>query len=114
METRKGCADEQTRFSYVKKWTNKVAGQYIELDKGDGENDKDKTTQNERRKRQENEKIIEENEKLPPDKQKPLKYIWKDDLKSRILYAMDASKDYVGFFTELRRVGVEVEVRVRR
>lgn len=114
METWKGCTDDQTRFSYVKKWTNKVAGQYIELDKGDGENDKDKTTQNERRKRQENEKIIEENKKLPPDKQKPLKYIWKDDLKSRILDAMDASKDYVGFFTELRRRGVDVDISVRR
>lgn len=112
METWKGCTDEQTRFSYVKEWTNKVAGQYIELDYG--ENDKDKTTQNERRKRQENEKIIEENKKLPPEKQKALKYIWKDDLKSRILEAMDVSKDYVGFFSELRRRGVEVEIRTRR
>lgn len=112
METLKGCSDDQTRFYYVKGWTNEVAGQYIELDKGG--NDKDKTTQNERRKRQENEKIIEENKKLPPDKQKPLKYIWKDDLKSRILDAMDASKDYVGFFSELRKRGVEVEIRTRR
>lgn len=112
METLKGCSDDQTRFYYVKGWTNEVAGQYIELDKG--ENDKDKTTQNERRKRQENEKIIEENKKLPPDKQKPLKYIWKDDLKSRILDAMDASKDYVGFFSELRKRGVEAEIRTRR
>lgn len=112
METLKGCSDDQTRFYYVKGWTNEVAGQYIELDKGG--NDKDKTTQNERRKRQENEKIIEENKKLPPDKQKPLKYIWKDDLKSRILDAMDASKDYVGFFSELRKRGVEAEIRTRR
>lgn len=34
MKTGYGCSDDQTKFWYVKKWTNEVAGQYFELDTG--------------------------------------------------------------------------------
>ena len=84
----------------------------VELDTG--QYTKDKTTQNERRKRQENERIREENKSLPPEKQKPLKYIWKDDLKERILKAAKSVRNYPDFFNELREHGVEAEVRTKR
>ena len=112
METYRGFTDEEKSFAFVKKWTNEVAGQYFELDTG--QHTKDKTTQNERRKRQENERIREENKSLPPEKQKPLKYIWKDDLKERILKAAKSVRNYPDFFNELREHGVEAEVRTKR
>lgn len=112
METYRGFTDKEKSFAYVKKWTNEVAGQYFELDTG--QHTKDKTTQNERRKRQENERIREENKSLPPEKQKPLKYIWKDDLKERIQEAAKSVRNYPDFFNELREYGVEAEIRTKR
>lgn len=112
MYTNMGCTDAQTKFQYVKKWTNKIAGQYFELDKG--QHTQDKTTQNERRKRQENEKIREENKSLPPGKQKPLKYIWKDDLKERIIMAADVAYCREHFQMLLEAMDVSVEIRQRK
>ena len=112
METNYGCSDEQTKFQYVKWWTNKVAGQYFELDTG--QHTKDKTTQNERRKRQENEKIREENQSLPPEKQKKLKYIWKDDLKERISRAADVAYSREYFLILLEQMDVSAEIRQRK
>lgn len=112
METNYGCSDEQTKFQYVKWWTNKVAGQYFELDKG--QHTHDKVTQNERRKRQENERIREENESLPPEKQKKLKYIWKDDLKERISRAADVAYSREYFLILLEQMDVTAEIRQRK
>ena len=112
METNYGCSDVQTKFQYVKWWTNKVAGQYFELDTG--QNTKDKTKQNERRKRQENEKIEKENKSLPSEKRKPLKYIWKDDLKERISLAADAAFDREYFVKLLNCLDVSVDIRQRK
>ena len=112
METNYGCSDEQTKFQYVKWWTNKVAGQYFELDKG--QHTHDKVTQNERRKRQENEKIREENKSLPPEKQKKLKYIWKDDLKERISRAADVAYSREYFLILLEQMDVTAEIRQRK
>lgn len=112
METNYGCSDEQTKFQYVKWWTNKVAGQYFELDKG--QHTHDKVTQNERRKRQENEKIRGENESLPPEKQKKLKYIWKDDLKERISRAADVAFNREYFLMLLEQMDVSAEIRQRK
>lgn len=112
METNYGCSDEQTKFQYVKWWTNKVAGQYFELDKG--QHTHDKVTQNERRKRQENEKIREENKSLPPEKQKKLKYIWKDDLKERISRAADVAYSREYFLILLEQMDVSAEIRQRK
>lgn len=112
METYRGFTDKEKSFAYVKKWTNEVARQYFELDTG--QHTKDKTTQNERRKRQENERIREENKSLPPEKQKQLKYIWKDDLKKRILEAAKSVRNYPDFFNELREYDVEAEIRTKR
>lgn len=112
METNYGCSDEQTKFQYVKWWTNKVAGQYFELDKG--QHTKDKTTQNERRKRQENEKIRKENQSLPLEKQKKLKYIWKDDLKERISRAADVAYSREYFLILLEQMDVTAEIRQRK
>lgn len=112
METNYGCSDEQTKFQYVKWWTNKVAGQYFELDKG--QHTHDKVTQNERRKRQENEKIRKENKSLPPEKQKKLKYIWKDDLKERISRAADVAYSREYFLILLEQMDVTAEIRQRK
>lgn len=112
MQTGYGCSDEQTKFQYVKWWTNKVAGQYFELDKG--QHTHDKVTQNERRKRQENEKIREENKSLPPEKQKKLKYIWKDDLKERISRAADVAYSREYFLILLEQMDVSAEIRQRK
>ena len=112
METNYGCSDEQTKFQYVKWWTNKVAGQYFELDKG--QHTHDKVTQNERRKRQENEKIREANKSLPPEKQKKLKYIWKDDLKERISRAADVAYSREYFLILLEQMDVIAEIRQRK
>lgn len=112
MQTGYGCSDEQTKFQYVKWWTNKVAGQYFELDKG--QHTKDKTTQNERRKRQENEQIRKENQSLPLEKQKKLKYIWKDDLKERISRAADVAYSREYFLILLEQMDVSAEIRQRK
>lgn len=112
METGYGCNDFQTKFQYVRRWTNRVAGQYFELDTG--QNTKDKTKQNERRKRQENEKIREENKSLPLEKQKPLKYIWKDDLKERINRAADVAYCREHFQLLLEAMDVSVDIRKRK
>lgn len=112
METGYGCNDFQTKFQYVRRWTNRVAGQYFELDTG--QNTKDKTKQNERRKRQENEQIREENRRLPPEKRKSLKYIWKDDLKERISLAADAAFDRDYFVKLLKCMDVSVDIRKRK
>lgn len=112
MKTGYGCSDDQTKFWYVKKWTNEVAGQYFELDTG--QNTKDKTKQNERRKRQENEQIREENRRLPPEKRKPLKYIWKDDLKERITLAADVSISRECFLRLLNALDVSADIRQRK
>ena len=93
METNYGCSDEQTKFQYVKWWTNKVAGQYFELDKG--QHTHDKVTQNERRKRQ-------------------LKYIWKDDLKERISRAADVAYSREYFLILLEQMDVTAEIRQRK
>ena len=111
METGYGCNDFQTKFQYVRRWTNRVAGQYFELDTG--QHTKDKTKQNERRKRQENERIEKENKSLPPEKRKPLKYIWKDDLKERITLAADVAFDREYFVKLLNYLDVSVDIRKR-
>ncbi len=71
-------------------------------------------TQNERRKRQENEKIREENQSLSPEKQKKLKYIWKDDLKERISMAADVAFNREYFLILLEAMDVSAEIRQRK
>ena len=53
----KGCTDEQTRFEYVKRNFNRVAGRHITLD--NGKKAKDKFTQTERALEEENEAATE-------------------------------------------------------
>lgn len=90
----KGCTDEQTKFRYVKERTNEIAKDYINLDTG--EHTADKVTQNERHRRAAG------------------KYVWKDDLKTRIKSAMKDAKSRDEFVERLSELGVETEIRQRK
>ena len=105
----KGFSREQTSHNYLKKNVDEVCKEYFELD--NGRTAKDKVSQAERRKRYENELIEEENKSLAPDEQKSLKYIWRDDLKSRVKNAMKNAKSREDFLEQLTLNGVEGEYR---
>ena len=109
LDNNKGFSDDQTKHWYLKQVTDKVCQDYFELD--DGRKAKDKVTQSERRKREENEQIKKDNKNLPADQQKPLKYIWKDDLKSRIKDAMREATDRDDYLSKLTLHGVEGEYK---
>lgn len=103
MTSAKGCSIHQQKAWYVEKNFDELAKSYIELDAG--EPAKDKVTQAERRKRQENQKAIEAGE---PEK---VKYLWRDDMKSRIREAMKEATDREDFLKRLTARGVEGEYR---
>lgn len=91
LESAKGCTKEQYYFPKVKEWTNEIAGQYMKLDFGEQQAE-DKTTQTERHKREVG------------------KYVWKDDLKSRITKAMQQSFSEQEWIDKLPEFGVNIEV----
>lgn len=93
----KGCTDEQTRFEYVKRNFNRVAGRHITLD--NGKKAKDKFTQAERALEAENEEAAESGGEAV--------YIWKDDLRQRILAAMENADSENGFLEALEDEGVK-------
>lgn len=90
MEDSKGCNKLQYYFPQIKKWTNEIAGKYIELDFGKGKTE-DKTTQTERAKREQG------------------AYVWKDDLKSRVHDAMIEAESQDDFEQKLPQHGVNFE-----
>lgn len=90
MEDSKGCDKKQYYFPQIKKWTNEIAGKYIELDFGEGKTE-DKTTQTERAKRNLGE------------------YVWKDDLKNRVHDAMIEAESQDDFEVKLSEHGVNFE-----
>lgn len=91
--THKGFSDEQTKYYYLEKKFDDVAAQYITLDYG--EKFPEKVTQNERRLRDYNHANSDQ------------KYIWKDDLKSRILASMLMSYSEEEFKNNLNNLGVD-------
>lgn len=99
----KGCTGAQLISDYVKDHFNAAAKRYITLDEKSklSEKEKNKTqdriTQNERRLRDQNERLPEAGRK----------YIWKDDLKARVRKAMDAAADREGFLKQLMANGVK-------
>jgi hypothetical protein len=105
LDKNKGFTDDQTKHWYLKQASDKICSEYFELEKN--EKVKDKVSQAERRKRQHNADIEKENKTLPKDEQKPLNYIWKDDLKSRIRDAMSESKSREDYLEKLPLHGVE-------
>lgn len=109
LDNYKGFNDDQTKHWYLKQAVDQICSEYFELD--DGRKAKDKVTQSERRKREENEQIKKDNKNLPADQQKPLKYIWKDDLKSRIKDAMREATDRDDYLSKLTLHGVEGEYK---
>lgn len=109
MITYKGFTDEETKHWYLEKQVDEVCKDYFELDSG--RNNFEKVSQSERRKREENEAIRKENEGLPEEKQKPLFYIWKDDLKERIRTAMGEASGHGDFLTCLLKHGVKGEFK---
>ena len=90
MEDGKGCDKLQYYFPQIKKWTNEIAGKYIELDFGNGKTE-DKTTQTERTKREQG------------------VYVWKDDLKNRVHDAMIEAESQDDFEVKLPEHGVNFE-----
>lgn len=113
----KGCTDEQTKFHYVAKTIDEVAKKYIDLSMDYKEKfdeatkkaiiPKDRVTQNERRQRDENREAIANGEEAP-------NYIWKDDLKNRVLQAMEESTSREDFLKRLTVHGVEGEYRTSK
>ena len=108
--THKGFDDIQTSHWYLQKNVDKVCEKFIEIDPG-LENSRDRVSRTERRKREENIRINEENAKLPMSEKKQLKYIWKDDLKARIRQVMKASISRDDFAERLFDIGVAAEYR---
>ena len=109
MITYKGFTDDQTKHWYLERQVDEVCRDYFELDTGS--NAYEKVFQSERRKREENEAIRKENEGLSEEKQKPLNYIWKDDLKGRIRTAMGEASGHDDFLMCLSEHGVRGEFR---
>lgn len=107
----KGFSDDQTKYWYLRKITDEVCSQYFE--NKEREPAFERYSQAERGKRIENEDILKENKKKPTSEQKPLNYIWKDDLKARVRSAMESEKatDYESFVDVLSQNGVSVEYR---
>lgn len=93
----KGCTDEQTKFEYVKQNFNRVAGRRITLDSG--KKAKERLSQNERRIRDENEEAAE--------KGCAEEYSWKDDMRRRILLAMEKADSENNFLDVLEKEGVK-------
>lgn len=113
----KGCTNEQTKFHYVAKTVDEVAKKYITLsmDYGDKYDEKthtakvsaDNVTQNERRMRDANREAVTAG-------QEPLHYIWKDDLKGRVLAAMSEATSRDDYLKRLTAHGVEGEYRTSK
>ena len=101
----KGFTDDMTAHWYLKKAVDEVCSKYFELDKG--QHAYEKVSQSERRKREENEVIAKENAALPEEAQKPLFYIWKDDLKERIRVSMAEATSREDYLKRLAAHGVE-------
>lgn len=107
----KGCTDEQTKFHYVAKTIDSIAKQYIDLsmdysDKWDEKTGrailpKDKVNQNVRRMRDANREAVASGEEKTF-------YIWQDDLKNRVLLAMDEATTREDFEQCLTKHGVEI------
>ena len=88
----KGCTDEQKSAAYLRQLTDTVCARYFDLDYGQGK-DVEKQSQTERAKEG---------------------YVWKDDLKARIMAARDAARDMQDFYRQLTLHGVEGTEKTRR
>lgn len=126
-----GFSDEQTRHSYLKAHVDRICSRHFELD---NVRSRDRSTRSEKTKRvmnelnakyneevrAKNETIKKQNLTLPPDKQIPLlkertiEYLWRDDLKSRIIASMQNAISRDQFLEELTRHGVEGQYRSTR
>ena len=88
----KGCSDAQKSAAYLRQLTDTVCARYFDLDYGQGK-DVEKQSQTERAKEG---------------------YVWKDDLKARIMAARDAARDMQDFYKQLTLHGVEGMEKTRR
>lgn len=104
----KGCTDEQTKYWYVEKYFDEISEKYIPTKQK--EPTKEKFTQNERRIKDHNEEVREQNPYATDTelrKQGLLKYSWKEDLKERIRKAMSESTSRDDYLKKLTAYGVE-------
>lgn len=93
----KGFNDDETKHWYLKRHVDEICKEYFELDSG--KNSKEKLSQTERNKRQENESNNGEC------------YIWKDDLRERISRSMLGVNSRDEFFERLTENGVDAELK---
>ena len=106
-ETGRGFTDDMTDFRHLREVTNQVCPKYITVD--DGSKSRERAGAGYRGMLERNEEIKRQNENLPADQQKPLKYIWREDVKERVLKSMKGIKSYKDFSDNLLQNGVRVE-----
>ena len=104
MESGKAVDNNSVLHAHVKEASDKICGQFFEIQDFDKAATKDKVTRTERAKR-------EINAELKKHGKKPTEYIWKDDLKKRILDAKSVATDMDTFYQELVKRGVEMEIK---
>ena len=114
MKDLKGCTHEQRHYSYVRRGIDTVASRYITLD--DGKRTRDKQTRTERVKAEKAAKITKQHPELKGDalREELIKdkaYSYKEDMKQRILDAVQQSSGEAEFFRRLKNSGISVKKR---
>lgn len=127
--TYKGFTDEQTKYYTLENYSKEVCDEYLPHVKHSKA--KERFSQAERTKLEQNEKIKKQNaqirednkitefmnksrpesEQAPLQELKPLNYIWKQDLKERVSAAISESKSREDFLKRCTAHGVEAEYR---
>ncbi len=107
-ETGFGFARKQTQYQHLRYLTDEVCSKYINIDTRS--KSYERKSQRYRGLLESNEGIRKENEVLPPEEQKPLKYVWREDLKERVLSSMQGVKSYKEFQDNLEENGIGLEI----
>ena len=105
----KGCNKAQCRHSNIKKWSNKIASKYIELD--DGKRSRFKRTNKEKEKIENSNELRKHNEELNYKQLRDLliktdNYSYKEDMRTIILHARNKTENEADFINLLERFGV--------
>lgn len=107
-ETGFGFARKQTQYQHLRYLTDEACSQYINNDTRSKTHER--KSQRYRGLLESNEAIRKENEALQPEEQKPLKYVWREDLKERVLASMQGVKSYKEFQDNLEKNGIGLEI----
>ena len=88
----KGCTPEQTHYKSVEKWTDAITSEYTVLDTGKAD-PKEKATRTERARREDG------------------RYVLKDDIRERVISAMNDATSEADFLDQCKRHGLGVTVK---